>query len=189
MGRRGFTLLEVMISVSILTAVTGILFALALGLAQAAQVQEARITASDDARSGMVFVTRILRQASVQSIAWNTLPADTLSFRAAADVSGNGLAVDQDVNLELGPVLTISRDLNDLNNDGLTDTQLIITDGTQTRVITNGLTPAGAAGANRGLWFESTGRGIRVLIETQRNSDSRGRPVNTRLVETVVPRN
>jgi len=206
MKRTGFTLVELMVAVAILSIVMAILFVLATTLGEASQVQEAKITTVDDARDGMLRLVRNLRQAAVMSINWPGLPGETLTFRAATDVDGNGTAVDVGVELELTGIRTLSRDLTDLNGDGLTVTQLIMEEGGQATVITNGLLPNEDANANdtldagedlnfngfldRGLWFEPVGRAIRVTIQTQRASAApQGIPITTTLFETVAPRN
>jgi len=97
------------------------------------------------------------------------------------------------------------RDVADSNNDGLTDTQLVMVEGTASRVVANGLLPDEDSNNNgvldpgedansngvleRGLWFEQAGRGIRITIQTQRLADPRGLQLSSSLIETVVPRN
>lgn len=205
MRRGGFTLLELTVSMAVLTMVMGVLFALATGLAQSTKTQQAKITADDDARSAMIFLVREIRQASSSSIPPGTLPGSVLFYRVADDIDGNGTAVDVAGNLELSPVRTLMRDVADSNNDGLTDTQLVMVEGTASRVVANGLLPDEDSNNNgvldpgedansngvleRGLWFEQAGRGIRITIQTQRLADPRGLQLSSSLIETVVPRN
>lgn len=201
----GFTLLEVMITVTVLTLVVGAIFALSSALAQSTQIQESKVTTSDDARTAMLFLERELRQASIGSINWASLPSDRISYRTATDIDGNGTAVDASGFLELGPVCTISRDMTDLNGDGLTVTQLIWTDGTNVRVITNGLAANEDVNNNgvldpgedrnadgrleRGIWFAPSNPGLQITIDTQRAANARRLPIVSHLVEVIIPRN
>lgn len=201
----GFTLLEVMISVTVLTLVMGAIFAISSALAQSTQVQETKVSTSDDARTAMLFLERELRQASIGSINWASLPADRISYRTATDIDGNGTAVDASGFLELGPVCTISRDMTDLNGDGLTVTQLIWTDGANVRVIANGLSPNEDVNNNgvldagedrnangrleRGIWFAPANPGLQVIVDTQRATSARRLQVVSHLVEVIIPRN
>ncbi|HOJ34543.1 MAG TPA: prepilin-type N-terminal cleavage/methylation domain-containing protein [Candidatus Hydrogenedentes bacterium] len=205
MKRYGFTLLEVMITVTVLTLVVGAIFALSSALAQSTQIQESKVTTSDDVRTAMLFLERELRQASIGSINWASLPADRISYRAATDIDGNGTAVDASGFLELGPVCTISRDMTDLNGDGLTVTQLIWTDGTSARVIANGLAPNEDVNNNgvldpgedrnangrleRGIWFAPANPGLQITVDTQRATNARRLQVVSHLVEVIIPRN
>ena len=202
---RGFTLLELTVAISLLTVVCGMLFMLALSMARAANVQEAKITSVDDARTAMMFVIRNIRQASDASLALGALPGPSLTFQAATDLDGNGTAVDSGVNLELSQPRTLMRDTADANADGLTDTQLVMVEGANVRVIVNGLLPNEDADGDgllsagedhnfngrldRGLWFERAGRGIRVTIQAERSAGPDGPMIVSDLVETVVPRN
>ncbi|MBN2309266.1 MAG: prepilin-type N-terminal cleavage/methylation domain-containing protein [Candidatus Hydrogenedentes bacterium] len=205
MKRNGFTLIEIMISVTILTVVLGILFTLATNLGRSARIQEAKVTTVDEVRTAMMFVTREIRQASMGSISSGTLPGPALTYRVAIDADGNGSAVDVAGNLELSGTRTLARDVNDLNGDGQTVTQLIMVEGTDVRVIANNLLPDEDLNGNdtlesgedangnglleRGLWFESAGAGIRVTIQAQRRADERGFLLPSGVIETVMPRN
>ncbi len=204
-ARRGFTMMELMLAIGIMSIVAGVLFALAGTLAQATRAQEARIAASDDVRSGIVFLVRNVRQAATSTVSWDGLPGPTLSYCVAADLDGNGSAIDIGMDLELSPLRTLSRDATDLNNDGQTLTQLVMEQDGQVKVVTNGLLLDEDTNGNntfdagedrngngqfdRGLWFERAGQGIRVTIQTERSSGPHGSMSMSNLVETVVPRN
>lgn len=204
MKNAGFTLLEVMASVAILTIVTGMLFMLANTLNVSAASQEAKIAAQDEARQGMELVVGQLRQAAGSSLV-GPFPGPSISYRVADDVDGNGSAVNASGNLELGPVRTIRRDTTDINGDGLTVTQLVRVEGATARVITNGLLPnedinnnnvldggedANANGVlDRGLWFEPEGSGVRITIQAQRRVGRDRLFMNSTLTEIVIPRN
>jgi len=169
MNNRGFTLLELMVSIAVLTLVTGALYAASMTLTHAATSQEAKTTTIDNAKTGMLLMIRDIRQGDSASVDWGSLPGPVLAYRAATDLDGNGTAVDIGVELELGPTRTLTRDINDLNGDGVTDTQLVLVEAGQARVITNGLLPDEDANQNdvldagedangngvldHGLWF------------------------------------
>lgn len=50
MSRRGFTLLEIMVATAIFTIVMGVIFSISFGFATAAEVQEIKITTTEEAR-------------------------------------------------------------------------------------------------------------------------------------------
>lgn len=205
MNKRGFTLLELMISIAVLTLVTGALYAASMTLTQAARSQEAKTTTIDNAQNGMLLMVRNIRQADSFSVNWAALPGPVLTFRAPEDLDGNGTAVDVGVELELGPVRRLTRDTADLNGDGITDTQLVLVEAGQVRVITNGLLPDedinqndildagedtnGNGVLDHGLWFEQSGTGVRITLQAQETISPQGGFVRTSLSENVVPRN
>lgn len=92
MNRQGMSLLEVMFAVAILTVVMGALFTLGNSLGDTAQVQEALVTAQEEARKGLNLIVRDLRQSA--SFSMSALPTDTLTYQVATDLDGNGTAVD-----------------------------------------------------------------------------------------------
>jgi len=198
----GMTLVEVMVVVAILTLVMGILFGLSTSMGDTARVQGAKITSSDQARRGMIYATRDLRQAANSTI--SALPAATISYRVAADLDGNGSAVDVGANIELSGVHQIERDLTDANGDGITRTQLVLKMGGAVQVLANdvaededtngnGVLDAGEdrnlnGRLDRGVWFERDNSGIRVTIQAEGHS-RQGHLIQSSLTETVFPRN
>lgn len=209
MGARnkGFTALEMMLSIALLTIIVGAVWVLADALGQASNDQEAVITTQGSVTGAMLKIVRELRQASDASIAWtpdNRLTA--LTYQVAEDVDGNGTAVDVGGFLELGPQRTITRDINDVNNDGQTLTQLVlIVNGNFREVLMNGMmidedadndnVLDGTEDTNfnqrldRGVLFENTATGIRVTLQAQRQMNPRSRPMLSTMVEVVNPRN
>jgi len=198
----GFSLLEMMVSVLIITIVVGILSSMAIALGDTARSQEIRGMSADEARKGMIYIVRDLRQAGAGTLAG--APGDTITYRTAGDVDGNGTAVDVNGNLELGPLITVGRDVNDLNNDGLTDDQLIWSNGTEHLVRANGLLPNEDLNNNgvldsgedtnfngrldRGVWFERNGNIVELFIQTG-GADRRQRFYTVDLHELVRMRN
>ena len=196
MNNRGFTLLEMMMAVAIFTMVMGTLLTLSLTFANTAELQELRITNTDEVRRAFLGITPILRQASRNSVNWNELPGDRVTFRSATDLDGNGFAIDISGKIELSGQLAIERDRTDANNDGVTMSQLVlILDNGDVRVLANGLqddpVPAGA-GADIpdgvGFWVAPEGNGLRVTIRTE-GTTRRGRVFTTIVSEFIVPRN
>jgi hypothetical protein len=106
--------------------------------------------------------------------------------------------------LELGPLITVGRDVDDLNDDGLTTTQLIWSDGNQNWVRANNLLPNedgnnnglldagedlnGNGVLDRGLWFTRNGNLIEMSIQTG-GQTRRGRMITFNFNEVVRPRN
>jgi hypothetical protein len=196
------TLLDVMIAVTILTAVMGILFSLSIGIGDTAQVMSAKATATDEARRAMIYIVRDLREAATSSISGPSGPS--ITYRVAADMDGNGTAVDVGGNLELSTLRTIERDTADLNHDGQTTDQLVLHGTAWVRVIGNYLCPNEDANNNgvldagedlnhngvldHGIWFERSGGAVVVHIETE-NRSRQGHVIVSRLTETVVSRN
>ncbi len=214
MDRQGFTLIEVSISMTILIIVMGILFAISQNTSRAAAVQNAQITAANTANTMMRFVEKQLRQAAWSSINTGDLPGPSITYRVPVDLDGNGLPVDTSGEIELSPVRTISPDVNDLNRNGRTDTELIVyesdpaapygvrilfsRDGLAPQEDTNhnGILDSGETDTNRngradtGLWFEQTGQAITITIEGQYTGPTVDRRALTATqIVTVVPRN
>ncbi|HNR30828.1 MAG TPA: prepilin-type N-terminal cleavage/methylation domain-containing protein [Candidatus Hydrogenedentes bacterium] len=205
MRNRGMTLIEVMFATAIFTVVMGTVFGLALSFGETATVQNAKATAHDEARRALLVLIPDLHQAARLSVNWAELPGERLSYRVATDLDGNGTAVDVNGNIELTSPRVVSRDLEDLNGDGLTAGQLIVVSGGAMRVLANDVSPEseqpnaegvfgdaedtnGNGRMDRGIWFEPWGRGLRVTIQTQ-GLDRRGRPIRATLQEIVFPRN
>ena len=203
--KSGFTLLEMVFAMAILTMVMGTLFGLALSIGDTARVQEARLNAHDEARRALLLLVPDVRQAVSTSVNWAALPGETLTYRVADDVDGNGTAVNKDVRLELGAVRTIQRDLDDLNNDGQTANQLVAVTDSGVRVLANNLTPVseqpseegvfgdaedtnGNGRMDRGIWFEPWAGGLRITVQTQ-GADRRGHITTVTLDAIVDPRN
>ena len=191
MNRQGMTLLEIMVSMTIMVFIMGVLFTLTQSLGETTRMQNAKITAGDDARRGMQFMVKELRNAVRQSIAWGEMPFSELNYRVVEDSDGNGVAVDVNGNRELSDVRTLSPDFEDLNSDGLTATQLVLTDGDTSRVITNNLRLANDDPVSNinGILFEQVGNGLRVTIQTEASSGAGGHTIPSSMSEIIYPRN
>lgn len=197
-SQSGFTLLETMFSMAILTAVMGVLFSLSIGIGDTARIQEVKARSNDEARRALLAVIPRLRQAQGTSINTGQMPGDILTFNMAADVDGNGSAVNVSGNLEVGSQITIRRDSDDMNDDGVGAEQLIMIQGNIVTVLANNLSPdagpaAVAAGeepaANTaGFWVEEQVGGVLVTIRTQGTS-RQGHVIRQQFTELVNPRN
>ena len=196
--RRGFTLLELMISMGLLTVVMGILFTMSIGIGDTAKLQDTRLQNNDEARRALLAVVPRLRQAQTSSINIGDLPGDVLSFRMPSDLDGNGSAVNISGDLETGNLITIQRDDDDLNQDTITKEQLIMIEGDTVTVLANSLSPDArpaaveigeeAADNTAGFWVEEQSGGILLTIRTQGKS-RRGTLIRQQFTELVDPRN
>ena len=182
----------------ILTAVMGVLFTLSLSIGDTAQIQNSKITSNDEARRALLWVVPRLRQAQSTTLNTADMPGDVLSFQMAADLDGNGTAVNIGGDLEVGTVITIQRDVDDLNQDGVTSEQLVMIQGDVVTVLANNLSPdagpapvldAGTEPENTaGFWVENQSGGVLVSIRTQGTS-RRGHVIRQTFTELVNPRN
>jgi prepilin-type N-terminal cleavage/methylation domain-containing protein len=194
MSRSGFSLFEMMVVMAIMALVMGVLVALSLSIGRTASAQRARIRAAEEARSAMQTLASRVRLASAASVNMDIpLPGDVLTFNSAADLDGNGTAVDVNGRLELGPTITVQPDTTDLNGDGRTATQLVMVQGTTVRVLCNSLPPDSAVKTNgvplvRGFWVAWLNGGVSITIQTEAK-DNRGQAYHVSLTELVVPRN
>jgi len=191
----GFTLIETMVSVGVMALVMGALYVLTVSLTQTAKMQDAKATGQDEVRNAMLRIVRELRGASGQSIAWNQLPASHIWYRVAEDTDGNGTAVDQGCNLELGPFRVLGVDFDDVNNDDLYASQVVLGARNSTQVIANGLSTE-IVDANSeigrgtdGFWIEQWGAGLRVTLRARRRPEPNTPEVVVTLTEVVNPRN
>lgn len=90
----GFTLLEISMVLAIMTLVVGALFAMSIGIGDTARIQESQTRMHEEARAAIQAIATELRQAQVQSIT-SAMPGETLTYRLATDLDGNGTAVDR----------------------------------------------------------------------------------------------
>lgn len=197
-NQSGVTLLEVMFAMAILTAVMGVLFSLSLGIGDTARIQEVKATANDEARRALLALVPRLRQAQGTSVNTDEMPGELLKFNMAADIDGNGTAVNVSGNLEVGSLVTIQRDSEDVNQDGVGPEQLIMLQGETVTVLANNLSPDGApapvadgeepAPNTAGFWVEEQAGGVLVTIRTQGTS-RQGHVIRQQFTELVNPRN
>ncbi|MCH7909724.1 MAG: prepilin-type N-terminal cleavage/methylation domain-containing protein [Candidatus Hydrogenedentes bacterium] len=202
----GFTLIEMMIVTALLTIVLGVLYLVSMGMAQAAQVQETKITIRDEARLSMQEITRNMRMCSRGTlVSWDTgVPVPlgaavsrSIGFQRVEDTTGNGLGVNPDLSVGLGPMMGYGVDGADLNGDGKTVTQLVEYDvnGNPIRVLANNLSPVvnapgtPADAPNGGIEFLQIGNGVQVTLIFSRQTGVNQLPLTFRMVEFITPRN
>ena len=194
--------MELVIAVAIMSVVMGVLFGLAISVGDTSRVQEAKMDSFDQARKGILYAARDLRQA--RNFGISELPADVVTYQVATDLDGNGSAVDVSGNIELSANRTITRDFDDLNADGIGASQLLLSNGNATMVLANNLLPDedinqngelepeedlnGNGVLDHGVWFERIGSAIRVQVQTFGLS-RQGHVLSTNMSTTVVPRN
>lgn len=198
----GMTLIELMMTVGLMTIVMGALFAMSLSLSDTVQTYNATISATDEARRALYFIIPRVSQASRQTINMTNLPGDVITFRMPTDLDGNGTCVDVNGNLELGEPVTIQRDTNDLNGDGITDTQLVMLQGNNVTVLANNVfyppeqeNPDGSFNdtnnngrLDRGFMVIPESNSIRIIIDTVGRT-RRGHELVIHIEEKVTPRN
>lgn len=187
-GDRGMTLLETMISIAILTLISGSLFVVASSLDRSRDTQEAKTISQQEAHRAISRITYLLRMAQNSSVGPSTFPSNTIQFQSVQDVDGNGWVVDSSGILELSPVRTITRDDADANGDGITTTQLVMTTagGGPVEVLANSLA------ATNGILFERVGSdAIRVTLRCEEpiQPGANSKLVGISLTEIISPRN
>lgn len=196
------TLIELMMTVGLMTIVMGALFTLSISLNDTVQNYNATITATDEARRALQILIPRLSHSSRQTINWDELPGDVLRFRMPMDLDGNGTCVDVNGNIELGDIVTIRRDTQDVNGDGLRDNQLVMIQGNNVAVLANHLFNPPEVGNPDGTFNDTNGNGrldrgffvtgqnneIQIFIDTMVQS-RRGHQFVINVNERVVPRN
>lgn len=196
------TLIELMMTVGLMTIVMGALFTLSISLNDTVQNYNATITATDEARRALQILIPRLSHASRQTVNWNELPGNVLRFRMPMDLDGNGTCVDINGNIELGDIITVQRDTQDANGDGLTVNQLVMIQGNNVTVLANRLFNPPEVGNPNGTFNDTNGNGrldrgffvtgqnneIQVFIDTVGQS-RRGHQFVINVDERVVPRN
>lgn len=203
MDRRGFTMIELLISCTLFVVLMGVVAQLYFSMSGASNVMMRKVTARDESRKAIQAISDEIRQAAASSL--SGLPGEKLTYRVAVDADGNGSAVDAAGAPELSGVCTLTRDYDDANQDGLRESQLIlVSDKGTARVIANGLIAsedrdgnnALDAGEdvnedgilNRGLWFESAAGGVLITVETRAGGKFTN-SAGARLTAFAAPRN
>lgn len=168
MRNAGFTLIEVMMSVALLTVVSLGLYYINLAMTKSTLHQEAIATLRDEGRTSLQSMTRMIRNgdsatlvtlSSGNPVALGVNPVSNIHFQAVTDADGNGTALDEDMEVELTPRLGYGLDALDANSDGYSTQQLVRFDnaGNVTRILTNRV-------ATNGLGFVQTAGGVQVTL-------------------------
>jgi prepilin-type N-terminal cleavage/methylation domain-containing protein len=204
--RRGFTLLETAIAISVLSIMLTMIYGAAWAMLKTARTQDSLVMLNSEARQAMSIITRNLRQAQGTSILSNNGGAfgvmgaaaqTNIQFARVADVDGNGSALDVNYELETTGPFWITRDTNDANADGQTLTQLVRLNagGQVVEVIANHISPVVVTGTmysapNGGALFQDVGGGnIQVTLILRHRADVNLPMMVVRLDEVVSPRN
>ena len=194
----GFTLLELMIVISIITIIASVFLTLYLSTSRMFNVTEAKTVTQDSSRVVMMSIVKELRQADASHITIDGVTG-ALNYVIASDSDGNGWPINSSGSIEWSKPRSILIDVDDYNDDGLTMTQLIREEVTldeddnfvsrEVKVLTSNLSPVG------GITFNLVGddsSSILISILTSQDSEpNTGREieVTSRLTETVTPRN
>lgn len=197
--KQGSTLLELMFAVAIMTIVMGTLFTLSFSIGDTAQLQDVKITNIDEGRRALLGIVPRVRQAHRASVNYEDMPTDVLRFRMPEDIDDNGLAIDRFNTLELGDEITIRRDKDDVNKDGVAASQLVMIQGETVTVLANELSPdeapdpeqvvAGEVLENTaGFWVETNAGRLTVTIRTE-GTTRRGQKIRQQFTQIVEPRN
>ncbi len=194
MNRSGFTLIELMISVAILSTIMLALYSLNLTMTRGTLQQESLATLRDEGRTALQYVGRRLRMADSGTLVargtdgndevfGNT--ATILGFQTVSDLDGNGSAVNQDYSVGLAPIAYYGPDLNDANGDGVTTRQLVEIDanGAVTRVFSRHLDP------NGGITFQRVNGGIAINLVMRYPAEGIRPEAVLNLSQVVDPRN
>ena len=187
MNRNGFTLIEVLAAMALLTAALGMLWTAWISANDTVQALERKSAATDAAIHGMARIVQELRSASRASLA--ALPGGEIRFQIPEDLDGNGLPVDSRGVPEYGPPRRIGRDHTDMNGDGFTSTQLVLESGDNVTVLLSGLSPDADAGSESAdFWLDLRDEGVHVTLRIQRKTRRHGSMPAT-ASQLVVPRN
>lgn len=195
MKNAGFTLIEVIITVFILSSVMMVIYYVEMAVVRASVHQETTMTLRDEARLGLQYMTRVLRGAEKTSLqapdkngelaALGDGVASTLRFQVVEDSDGNGVALNAEYELELSPPVAFVIDETDSNGDGLTDTQLVHVDeeGNVIHVISSHLREDG------GISFQSVSGGIQITMCLVDDGGGVRSPTSAKVGVVVMPRN
>lgn len=190
MRRSGFTLIEMLIASTLLTVAMGAIWQTWMNAQESSALIEGKLTADDSATSALTKIQRALRGASRASL--SPLPGDSISFRSVADADGNGLGIDAHGSMELGGPITIRRDLEDANGDGIRASQLLLIHGAEMQVLASNLSSGDAAEAGAatagGVWFEARGEAVLVRVRTMERT-RRGFAAPILAEQLIYPRN
>ena len=200
----GFTLIELSISTAILIVLMSILLSMFTGMTRTSSTQNAQIIADDDVRLAILRLDKELRLARWESVVVSATN-DSLSYRMPSDQDGNGITLDSELRLENSSIRTLSRDVSDLNGDGLSLTQLILNIDGQITVLANKLTLNEDSNGNNvldsgedlngngklelGFYVSKEAKGIHLVLESNKTPSSQGRIAISRVEQIIIPRN
>jgi len=192
MGNRGYTLIEVMLAMFIMTTVSLALYYVNMAMTRATLHQESMTTLRDEGRTSLQYISRMLRIASegtikgvteggVKSIL-GTTAMQGIEFQAVTDLDGNGVAVAEDYTVELTDPILFQVDIGDANGDGLDTEQLVQLDENDdvVRVLSNHCAS---------IAFVNTSGGVQISLVLTRAGVGLSPTANVRMDQVVAARN
>ncbi len=191
----GFTLIELMLAVVLLTGISMTLYYINLALTKSVLEQQGLTTLRDEGRIAIQHISRRLRNAETQSLlgvsggtltVLGTTPVTTIEFQMVTDSGDdNENAIDVNFDVELGVPLRFGPDTGDANGDGFSTKQLVEfdTNGKVVRMFTSNLDPAG------GVSFVRTSGGVEISLVLLRPAQGIRPPARVRMDMVIDPRN
>jgi prepilin-type N-terminal cleavage/methylation domain-containing protein len=191
----GFTLLEMMVTMSILTVVMLGMYSLNDSMTRSSMQQESLAMLRDEGRLSLQYMTRLMRMAQSGTlrsedggegaVMLGTQSVQSIQFQIVASMDGNVTTINQDFTVGLSPVMEFTPDFDDANEDGFTSTQLVHldADGSVVRVLTNHLNPDGGFACIR------TAGGLQLSLVLFDAGNSGRQPVTKRLDQVFAVRN
>lgn len=191
----GFTLIEVMLAVTLLTAISMVLYYVNLALTKSVLEQQSLTTLRDDGRISVQHISRRLRCADTQTLmgvsggtlaTLGTTPVTTIEFQIVTDGDDdNSNAIDKNFDVELSDPLRFGPDTDDANADGFKSSQLVEfdTNGKVLHIFTNYLDPSG------GVSFVRTSGGVEISLVLLRPAQGIRPPARVRMDMVIDPRN
>lgn len=166
-SNRGYTLIELMISCAVLVLIfTGSFMALD-NFVKAHLHQENMMQARQALRVAATQIASELRLASRASLA---IDADgRLVYQLPKDLNGDGVLLNADGEIELGPARTMGIDFGDANGDGIGRAQVLVSFQEGSRVLANRIYAdrGEIIDPNAGFQFELRDGGVRFAVVTQ----------------------
>jgi prepilin-type N-terminal cleavage/methylation domain-containing protein len=199
--KAGFTLFELMVALALAGVLGGILAGVEIKTHRFSTWFTQMTDMRAQSRNAFETVQRELRQAALTSV--SQLPAQSITYQVAADIDGNGTALDKNGAIELSPPRTICRDTEDKNGNGRKESELVLLADNQVRILaanvaldedqnSNGTLDTGEdrndnGKLDKGLLFERNGDSIIINVQTVK--DDKGRGAMAEVQATVTPRN
>ncbi len=182
MNRKGFTLIEMLVVVTLLTAALGMIWQAWLNADHTQAVLSNKITVTQSTVHGLARIRQELRGASRESL--SPLPAQELRYRIP--LVGEEWPLDAQGGPQWSEERRITPDWEDMNGDGLRARQLLLVTGKGIEVLSNNL--AVGEGKSGGVWFEAENLGVTVGLRATETT-RRGLTLQSVAAETIVPRN
>lgn len=185
---KGFTLVELMIVVALLSLVLLIIYLMFTGMMRSTRMMDAKVKMRDEARTGLNHVTRNLRMADsrnagellyetaggvVVDMSEGTLVEgdifDNITFRRPIDADNDGTPFEANTtNVEWSDPVTITLDRDDTNGDG-DIWQLVQLDenGNFTRLLVDDISPVVNSGAGGDYDTSSLGGAFFTILDAK----------------------